>query len=125
VLSAFGLRGSLQPLSGQETAWLVEAAVLKPLDMSPVMLAWQHTLLSRLGRDDFRVSLPLRTTNGPLIADGWTAWRYESGSQRERCWPDIIEVGRQLHASLANEPQPPFLRGRTDPWSIGDKVAWG
>lgn len=127
ALSAFGLVGSLHRLSGgQETAWLVEGVVLKPLDMTPVMLAWQHTLLSRLaGRDDFRVSTPVRTTDGAFIADGWTAWRYESGSQRERWWPEIIEVGRQFHRALAMEPEPPFLRGRTDPWSIADKVAWG
>lgn len=127
VLSAFGLTGSLHPLpGGQETAWLLKGVVLKPLDMTPVMLAWQESLLSGLaGRNDFRVSVPLRTTKGPFIADGWTAWRYETGIQRQRCWPEIIEVGRQLHRALAIEPQPPFLRGRTDPWSIGDKVAWG
>lgn len=126
VLEAFGLSGSPQPLpGGQETAWLVEGVVLKP-DMAPVMLAWQHTLLARLaGRSDFRVSVPLRTTAGALIADGWTAWRYESGSHRERRWTEIIAVGRQLHDALATEPEPSFLSGRTDPWSIGDKAAWG
>jgi len=123
----FGLSGSLQPLfGGQGTAWLVETVVLKPLDMAPVMLAWQHSLLARLaGRTDFRVSVPLRTTDGAFSADGWTAWRYESGSHRERRWHEIIAVGRQLHDALVTEPEPSFLRGRTDPWAIGDKVAWG
>jgi hypothetical protein len=127
VLSAFGPRGSLQPLSGgQETAWLVEAVVLKPLDMAPAASAWQYALLSRLaGRNDFRVSVPLPTADGALIADGWTALRYESGSQHVRRWPEIMDIGRQLHRALAIEPQPPFLRPRTDPWSIGDTVAWG
>lgn len=94
--------------------------------MAPAMLAWQHALLTRLaGRSDFRVSVPLRTTDGAFIADGWTAWGYQRGSHRERRWHEIIAVGRCLHDVLATEPEPPLLRGRTDPWSIGDKVAWG
>ena len=106
VLSAFGLRGSLQPLSGgQGTAWLVEAVVLKPLDMAPVMLAWQHSLLARLaGRSDFRVSVPLRTTDGAFTADGWTAWRYQSGSHRDRRWHEIIAVGRRCTMPLFPNP---------------------
>ncbi len=95
VLSAFGLTGSLHPLcGGQETAWLVEGVVLKPLDMTPVELAWQHTLLCRLaGRNDFRVSVPLRTTDGPFIADSWTAWRYEVAANANAVGPTLSRSG--------------------------------
>lgn len=127
VLAAFGLNGSPVPLAGgQGTASSVDAVVLKPLDMEPAMMAWQHSLLAGLaGRGDFRVSVPLHGTDGSLIAHGWTAWRYEPGDHRERSWQDIIAVGRRLHHALEAEPEPSFLHARMDQWSIGDKVAWG
>ena len=127
MLSEFGLTGSAIPLmGGQEASWRVGDAVVKPLDMQPASLAWQSGLLTRLdGREDFRVSLPLHAADGALVVDGWTAWRYEAGSHLPRRWRDIIEAGRCLHAAIETEPEPPFLRARTDRWAIGDQVAWG
>lgn len=127
VLAAFGLKGAPVPLTGgQGTAWLVNQAVVKPLDMDPALLAWQGALLKRLrGRRDFRVSVPLSTKDGDWTANGWTAWRYEPGAHAPRRWHDIIGVGQRLHAALEAEPEPSFLRARTDRWAIGDRVAWG
>lgn len=127
VLAAYALAGAPVPLpGGRGTAWLVGATVVKPLDMEPAQIRWQGALLSRLdGRDDFRVSVPLQTTDGWWTAEGWTAWRYEPGRHQPRRWHDIVAVGEQLHAALEGEPEPAFLRDRTDAWAIGDRVAWG
>lgn len=127
VLDAFGLTGTPTRLAGgRGTTWRVGAATLKPLDMAPAALAWQADLLGRLDdRADFRVSPPLRTSDGALTSRGWTAWRYEPGRHLPRRWPEIVETGRLLHAAVAAEPEPAFLRERADRWAVGDRVAWG
>lgn len=127
VLAAFGLEGPAAALAGgQGTAWRVGDAVVKPLDMSPANLAWQQEMLARLdGRDDFRVSVPLLAEGGPLIVDGWTAWRFEPGEHRRGCWADIAGVGRRFHTAIRREPLPGFLRERDDRWAVADRVAWG
>ena len=40
-------------------------------------------------------------------------------------WPEIITVGERFHAALARVPRPEFIARYTDPWAIGDRVAWG
>ena len=126
-MSALGLSGSPVALpGGQATAWRAGAGVLKPADVPPSVLAWQARLLAGLdGRPDFRVSVPLQAVDRSWTVDGWTAWRYEPGSHVSQRWHDIIAVGERLHAALETEPEPAFLRQRTDPWSVADKVAWG
>ncbi len=127
ALAAFGLVGSPVTLpGGQGTTWRVGEAVVKPLDMEPSLVQWQGALLSRLdGRDDFRVSVPLQTTDGQWTTNGWTAWRYQPGAHVPQRWHDIVAVGQRLHAALTTEPEPAFLHRRADKWSVGDKVAWG
>jgi len=126
VLAAFDLAGSPVPLpGGQGTTWRVDDVVLKPLEMEPALVQWQATLLSRLdGREDFRVSAPLQTTDGQWTTRGWTAWHYQPGAHVPQRWYDIIAVGHLLHTALSSESEPAFLPRRTDKWSIGDKVAW-
>lgn len=127
VLLAFGLLGDPVRLpGGQERSWRVGHAVLKPLDLSREALVWQADVLARLsGRSDLRVSAPLRTGDGRLVAHGWTAWRYEPGVHVPRRWADIVDAGRRLHTALANEPRPAFLDQRDDRWAVADRVAWG
>ncbi len=127
VLAAFGLEGKPVPLQGgQGNAWLVAQAVLKPLDMPLSALRWQAGLLTQLdGRDDLRVSVPLRATDGGWTSSGWTAWRYQPGVQLRGRWHEIVAVGRRLHVALQDEPEPAFLADRTDIWAIADRVAWG
>ena len=31
----------------------------------------------------------------------------------------------RFHRCARHLPRPPFLDARTDPWSVGDRVAWG
>lgn len=127
MLAGFRLDGEPVPLAGgQGTSFRVGPAVLKPLDMPLAALRWQADLLPRLAvRDDLRVSVPLRASDGRWASHGWTAWRYEPGEHVPGRWPEIIEVGELLHAALRDEPAPAFLSRRTDVWAVADRVAWG
>ncbi len=126
VVAAFGLEGEPVPLQGgQGNSWLVAQAVLKPCDMPLPALQWQAELLTQLvGRDDLRVSVPLRATDGAWTSSGWTAWRHQPGVHLPGRWHEIVAVGQRLHRALQDEPKPAFLADRTDIWAIADRVAW-
>ena len=114
VLAEFGVTGKPEPLPG---AWRVGDLVLKQLDRSPEEVRW----LAGLEAPGVRMTKP-RTE----IIDGWTAWTYVEGCHEPGRWLDIIDIGRRLHAALAHEPRPSaIIDARTDPWAIGDRVAWG
>lgn len=126
VLSSFGLHGEPVPLTGgRGQSWLVGQAVLKPRDMPLPLLQWQADLLTRLdSRDDFRVSVPLRTVDHEWTSHGWTAWRYQPGRHLPGNWLEVVDVGQCLHTALQGEPEPAFLAERTDVWAVADRVAW-
>jgi len=95
--------------------------VLKPLDRSPVEVAWQAETLGPLSCDGFRVARPRRE-----IVAGWTASEYVEGRHEHGRWLEIIAVGERLHAALADVPRPDaVLEANLDPWRTGDRVAWG
>lgn len=127
VAAAFGGRG--EPIAlpgGQRTVWRVGAVVFKPLDSDPATLAWQEALLTGLdGRADFRVAPPLRSRDGALVVDGWTAWRFEPGEHEAGRWLDIIAVGRAFQRAVNDAPRPMRFDRRADPWAVADRVAWG
>lgn len=126
VLEAFGAYGEPVALSGgRGLASRVGRLVFKPADMAPGELAWQADVLSTVDTSDVRLSYPQRTARGELVVDGWAAWSYLPGEHRERQWPEVIAVGDLLHRALVGLTRPAFLEGRSDPWSIGDRVAWG
>ncbi len=122
VLAAFGVAGEpvLLP-GGTGRSWRVGSLVLKPLDHPANEIAWQAGILASVEQDGFRVAR-LR----PQIVDGWVASDYVVGAHEPGRWREIIAVGERLHAALAHEPRPDaILDRRRDPWSIGDRVAWG
>lgn len=126
VLEAFNVSGPAVRLEGgQGSSWSVGDAVIKPLDLSEEALAWQAEAFASISCDGFRVSRPLRAEDGLLVVDGWCAWEAVEGRHEERRWPEIIAVGERFHAALAGVPRPDFIALRTDPWAIGDRVAWG
>jgi uncharacterized protein (TIGR02569 family) len=126
VLAAFGLADEPVPLpGGQGGAWRVGRAIVKPLDLSLEELAWQADLLPAIRCDGFRVARPLRAVDGSLSVGGWCAWERLEGRHEPRRWPDVIAVGERFHAALEGRSRPRFLDARTDPWAIGDRVAWG
>lgn len=126
VLRAFGLHGTPQPLpGGQGTSWRLDEAVLKPWTGTAEAAVWHGELLSRLvGRDDVRVSAPLRSADGDWSCDGWTASRYEPGSPEPGRWHEVIDAGARLHQALSAEPEPAVLSSRSDRWAVADRWAW-
>ena len=125
VIMAFGGTGEPERLAGgQRTSWRLGHIVLKPLDLAEDELAWQANLLPSLRNVGFRVSCPRRTADGLLVVDGWCAWEYVPGHHQKRRWANIIHAGDAFHAAVADIPRPEFLNRRTDPWAIGDRVAW-
>lgn len=126
VLEAFSATGRPAPLSGgRQGTWRVGDIVLKPADIPEEQLAWQAALHERLRTNDgFRVPHAMRAHDGRLLVDGWYAMTYLAGRHEPGRWLDIIDVGAVLHDAVSDEPRPAFLAERTDPWSIGDRVAW-
>jgi uncharacterized protein (TIGR02569 family) len=127
VLEAFSAAGEPEPLcGGRHGTWRVGGIVLKPADIPEQQLSWQAALHERLRTDDgFRIPQAVRTHDGGLLVDGWYAMTYLPGRHEPGRWLDIIDVGGRFHDALSGEPPPAFLADRTDPWSIGDRVAWG
>ena len=122
VLAAFGAEGAPKLLpGGTGRSWRVGSLVLKPLDHAASEIAWQAEILASVEQDGFRVAR-LR----PEIVDGWTASDYLAGAHEPGRWREIIAVGELLHAALTHVPRPgTILDQRTNPWSMGDRVAWG
>jgi uncharacterized protein (TIGR02569 family) len=126
VIAAFGLEGEPVLLAGgRGLAWRVGDLVFKPSDLAPEDLAWQADVLPTAEARDFRLSFPQRAVGGELVVDGWTAWTYLPGEHRPGRWLEVIEVGDRFHQAVAGLTRPAFIAARTDPWAIGDRVAWG
>jgi uncharacterized protein (TIGR02569 family) len=127
VINAFGVAGEpLLPLEGgQGSSWRAGNLVLKPLDRSVAELEWQAEVLASLSCDGFRVARPRRARDGSLVVDGWCAEGALVGRHETGRWAEIIAVGRRFHAALVAIARPAFIARRSDPWAVGDRVAWG
>jgi uncharacterized protein (TIGR02569 family) len=110
---------------GQGSSWRADDVVLKPVDRGGPELEWQAELFGSVSFDGCRVARPLRARDGSLVVGGWCAWQAVAGGHAQRRWPEIIAIGERFHAALIGVPRPDFLSRRTDPWAVGDRVAWG
>jgi uncharacterized protein (TIGR02569 family) len=126
VLAAFGVSARPERLSGgQGNAWRAGDVVFKPLDMPIDALRWQAEVLGSVEPDGFRVAAPMRSQEGELVVDGWTAWPMLAGTHARR-WADIAAVGQRFHRALAGVERPAaVLDARTDGWARADRIAWG
>jgi uncharacterized protein (TIGR02569 family) len=88
-------------------------------------LAWQAEVLSSLPCRGFRLAPPHPAGGGRWVVEGWGASEWVAGEHRRGHWEEIISVANHFHAELNAVPRPAFIDRRTDPWSIGDRVAWG
>jgi uncharacterized protein (TIGR02569 family) len=122
VLAAFGAVSEPIPLAGGTgSSWRAGSLVLKPLDCAEHEIPWQAELFASIEQDGFRIASPL-----PDVVEGWTATSYLEGRHEHRRWREIIAVGQRFHAALAGVPRPDaIIDRRTNPWEIGDRVAWG
>ena len=109
---------------GRGLAWRVGDLVLKPANIA-AELAWQAEVLPTVRADGFRLAVPQRAADGALVVDGWAAWSYVAGEHRAGRLADVIVIGERFQRAIVGLPRPAFIAARTDPWPIGDRVAWG
>jgi uncharacterized protein (TIGR02569 family) len=126
VLAAFDVdpRGLRRAPGGQGNTWRARALILKPLDRSVEQLAWEYTVLSGIEPDGFRLAPPVRSRDGRLAVDGWSAWELIAGVHLPDRWADICAVGDRFHRAAAGIPAPAWHRERNDPWARADRAAW-
>jgi uncharacterized protein (TIGR02569 family) len=125
VLSAFGVSQTPTRLHGGEgRSWRAGGVVLKPC-ADAAEWTWLGERLPSVVQDGFRLALPVATTDGRWVVDGWCAQPLLEGSHPEDGrWVDVLVVGDRFHRAVAGLERPAFIDQRTDPWSIGDRVAW-
>lgn len=130
VLVAFGLdpAAPVEPLpGGQGRAWRSGPIVLKPVDD-----AREHAWVCEVyagwpAGAGIAVPEPLRAESGGWTAEGWGAYRMVPG-EHLRAGDDparFRDAAERFHAVVATLPRPGLLDDRDDPWSHGDRVAWG
>lgn len=129
VLDAFRLSGAPVALAGGEGRSVrVGDVVLKPADDDPQAADWLAETMASIPEEGFRVSRPLKTTDGAWTHNGWTASRYIPGTEPDHGaaprWLEIITAGRAFHRALAGRPRPDFLDRRSNWWETGNRVAW-
>ena len=126
VIAAFGSEGEPVLLAGgRGLAWRVGDLAFKPADLATDQLVWQADVLPTVEARDVRLSFPHRAVGGELVVDGWTTWTYLPGEHRPGRWLEVIDVGDRFHQAVVGLARPAFIDARTDPWAIGDRVAWG
>ncbi len=125
VLRAFGRSGTPKPIAGgRKTAWRIGNLVLKPADVSVGELQWQAQMLATIRPGRVRLVLPLRSTEGEFVVEGWIATPYVEAAHEPGRWLDIIAIGRRLSTALVDLPRPAFLDTRQSPWDLADRQAW-
>ena len=123
VLDSFGVTGPPTLLEGGEgRSWRAGDLVLKPCD-DVVEWTWLGECLPKVDQEGFRLAFPMRAQDNRWVVDGWSAQAAVVCARTER-WSEVLEVGRRLNGSLAPLGRPAFIDHRTNPWSVGDRVAW-
>jgi uncharacterized protein (TIGR02569 family) len=128
VLHAFGGNGSARPLDGgQGTSWAAEDLVFKP-DGGPGH-EWLAGAFADVVPDGFRLAMPVCTSDGAWVFEGWSATRWVQGLEpdysRIPTWRAILGAGRAFHRAVAHLDRPDFLDARQDWWARADRAAWG
>ena len=126
VLDAFGLSGEARRLTGGKGGtWQCGDTVLKPAEGEPETI-WRAEVLSALPpSDDFRIARPRRARTGAWIVAGWEATAWVAGDPAPTRAAEVIRTGEAFHRAIAEVPRPSFLDTRDDPWSYGDRLAFG
>jgi len=126
VIKAFNVSEEMEPLSGGEgRCWRAGELVFKPCE-TPEFWIWMAEHLSTVQAEGFRLPLPVCASDGRWVVDGWCAQRAVEGAHpQEGRWGDVLVTCDRFHEAVKHFPRPEFMTGRgTDPWSMGDRVAW-
>lgn len=128
VVAAFGLAGrdlgDPVPVEwGRGQGFRVGDVVLRRAD-EPAEASWLAGVLEQLRISSLRVARPVRSSDGRWVVAGWTAQRSVAGRPEPR-YGEIVEIAGDLHAALADLPEPRFLRGRTGWEARAEALGWG
>ena len=129
VLDAFGATHQPRLLAGgMGRTYRSGDLVLKPVDGPPGQHEWMCEVFDTWPAGDrVRVPRPVRTLDGAWSAHGWAAHRWVPG-RTARCGEDPAAFRRTcdaFHDAVSGLARPDFLDARDDPWSHGDRVAFG
>lgn len=126
VLASFRVPG--EPVSlpgGQGGTWRAGDVVLKPTGFAAES-EWRAGVLAVLPDSPrFRVARPIRSRDGGWTSGGWEAWHAVAGEPDLTRPDEVLTVGLAFHRALAGLPRPEFLDRRDDPWTYGERVAFG
>jgi hypothetical protein len=130
VLAAYGSTATPTPLAGgRGTSWRAGDLVLKP-DSDLEFTQWWSDIVSTLAPDQIMVPATVRSLDGRLVVDGWSATQWASGTPvdatdtRATSWLAVVSAGRALHQELNAVPRPRFIDRRHHRWAIADRTAW-
>jgi len=125
VLDAFHVAQELKALDGGEgRCWHAGEVILKPCD-DLEFWTWMGIHLPMVKADGFRLPLPIAAVDGAWVVDGWCAIEAVEGDHpKEGRWAEVIAIGERFHEAAGHLQRPSFIDQRTDPWSLGDRVAW-
>jgi len=120
----------LAPLAGgQGRSWRAGLVVLKPKSGDgPEAIEWLSGFVAAMNPGGaFRVAAPVPSSAGEWTVDGWQASNWLEGSHLPGAWDRVLEVSAHFHraATVACSTKPGVLDGHDDPWSTGDRIAWG
>ncbi len=123
IITGFQCAGVEQSLIGGEGKSVrVGDCVFKPIE-NVEHYCWGCDLLLKLPKDGYRISDPLRTTDGSFVYDGWGASTYELGEHVRGRWQEKLQISRLFNSQindLALSPIPPS----DDFWSLAHEIAW-
>lgn len=103
VVRSFGSGQRLHRLlGGQGTSWKAGDLVLKPSE-GPVH-PWLGETFGGLVLEGVRVSVPVASSDGRWVVDGWGAASFVVGSEPDlslpSTWLGVIEAGRAFHSAI-------------------------
>jgi hypothetical protein len=126
VLAAFGGTAPARPLpGGKGGTWRAGDVVLKPAE-GRAEPWWRAEVLTRLPPSPhFRIARPVRSRDGGWLVDGWEAATWVAGHPDPRRVDDVVRAGEAFHDAVAGLARPSFLDTRDDPWTYGDRLAFG
>ena len=120
ALRAFGVLQAEPLMGGQGESWQAHGLVFKP-NRATAELEWLESLPVTTS---VRTARPVRSDDGRLLVDGWSAMPYLVGTHAPGRWRDIAEAGRSLSRELNESVEPEWMRSRADAWAEADRIAW-
>jgi uncharacterized protein (TIGR02569 family) len=125
VLSAFGVdKTAIHLKGGQGTTWRAASIVLKPSG-SLMTVNWIAAIFDGLAeQQEFRFARPVKSAAGHWVENGWVAWNFIEGDVVKGHYKEKFAACEAFHKAIAHIPCPDFIKGKNDPWSIADRVAW-